>query len=156
VGRHRYIVVTEWSGNRGTGTAGYRSYDRSHVIRVAGKPPLLASSDPAFRGDPERYNPEDLLVASLSGCHMLWYLHLCTDAGIVVVEYVDEASGTMVHHEDGGEFVEVVLRPRVVVADDSMVDRAQRLHTEAHRRCFIARSVNFPVTHEAVVTVQGR
>jgi organic hydroperoxide reductase OsmC/OhrA len=93
---HRYAVTVAWIGNQGTGTSGYKTYARDHEIRIDGKPPIPASSDPGFRGDPARYNPEDLLVASLSGCHMLWYLHLCSTAGIVVTQYIDRAEGTMV------------------------------------------------------------
>ncbi|MBW3657701.1 MAG: OsmC family protein [Actinobacteria bacterium] len=150
---HRYAVALVWTGNTGAGTADTRSYTRAHRLSADGKPDLLGSSDPAFRGDPERWNPEDLLVAALSGCHMLWYLHLCADAGVVVTAYRDDAAGTMVDHREGGEFTEVVLRPAVEVADAGMVDTATRLHADAHARCFVARSVNFPVRHEPTVTV---
>ena len=149
---HHYVIGVKWTGNLGTGTSAYRAYKRDHEIFSAGKAPILASSDPAFRGDPSRYNPEDLLVASLSACHMLWYLHLCADAGIVVTDYFDEASGTMVETDDGGgHFTAVVLRPRVKVA--AGVDRklATQLHEKAHHLCFIANSVNFPVTCEATL-----
>ncbi|MBW3620449.1 MAG: OsmC family protein [Actinobacteria bacterium] len=150
---HHYATSLAWTGDTGAGTRSHRSYDRSHRISAEGKPDLLCSSDPAFRGDPARWNPEDLLVAALSGCHMLWYLHLCADAGVVVTGYEDDAAGTMVDHDEGGEFTSVVLRPVVRVADAGMVADAERLHAEAHRRCFVARSVNFPVTHEPTVTV---
>lgn len=145
--RHTYSTRTEWTGNLGTGTSGYRAYARDHEISAAGKPAVPASSDPAFRGDPARYNPEELLVASLSSCHMLWYLHLCADAGVVVTHYADDATGTMAETEDGGgHFVEVALRPRVRVAAGADRDLAARLHDRAHHLCFIANSVNFPVT----------
>lgn len=119
------------------------------MIEAAGKAPIAGSSDPAFRGDAARYNPEELLVASLSACHMLWYLHLCSDAGIVVTSYDDAASGTMAEHADGsGEFTEVTLRPRVAIAEGSRQGEAETLHGRAHALCFIARSVRFPVRIE--------
>lgn len=155
-GEHRYAVRIDWTGDRGEGTRGYRSYERSHEISVAEKPTLPGSSDPAFRGDPSRYNPEELLVASLSACHMLTYLHLCSDAGIVVTGYADEAEGTMVETRDGGgRFTEVVLRPTVTVRPGADAERAARLHDRAHQLCFIAGSVSFPVRREARVVVEG-
>lgn len=155
-GEHRYSVRTEWTGDRGSGTSGYRDYDRAVTIEIAGKPALLASADKPFRGDPTRWNPEDLLLAALSECHLLSYLHACVQAGVVVVAYTDEASGTM--REDGaggGAFHEVLLRPRVTVADPSMVDAATAAHAQAHAWCFIANSVNFPVRHEPTIIVAG-
>lgn len=153
-GEHRYSVRTTWTGDRGTGTSGYRDYDRAVTIEIAGKPDLLASSDKPFRGDPARWNPEDLLLAALSECHLLSYLHVCVGVGVVVTGYADEASGTMVEDgKGGGAFTEVVLRPRVTVADASMVDAATTAHTKAHELCFIANSVNFPVRHEPVIEV---
>ncbi|WP_052664523.1 OsmC family protein [Nitriliruptor alkaliphilus] len=149
---HTYRVHVEWTGNTGEGTASYRSYGRDHRIAIEGKPDLLASSDPSFRGDPSRHNPEDLLVAALSGCHLLWYLHECSTAGAVVVSYRDEAVGTMVTDRDGGRFSEVVLRPVVEVTDESMIPAAIEAHERAHAQCFIANSVNFPVRHEPTVT----
>lgn len=149
--RHSYLVSIAWTGNTGTGTSGYRNYERSHEISSAGKTPIAGSSDPAFRGDAKRWNPEELLVASLSTCHQLWYLHLCAEAGVVVEKYVDEAVGVMEEAADGGgQFVEVVLRPRVGLAASSDREKAQTLHHEAHEKCFIARSVNFPVRCEPV------
>jgi organic hydroperoxide reductase OsmC/OhrA len=146
---HRYNVTVTWTGNTGTGTAGYRSYERAHEISAEGKPAIGASSDPVFRGDRTRWNPEELLVAALSGCHQLAYLHLCVDAGIVVVEYVDHAEGWMAETPDGaGQFVRVVLHPKVTVAAGSDVAKARELHHLAHAKCFIARSVNFPVECE--------
>src|ERR1700753_35456 len=118
--RHSYSVTVAWTGNTGTGTSSYRNYERSHEISAAGKTPIAGSSDPAFRGDAKRWNPEELLVASLSTCHQLWYLHLCAEAGVVVETYVDEAVGVMEEAADGGgQFVEVVLRPRVGIAASS-------------------------------------
>jgi organic hydroperoxide reductase OsmC/OhrA len=154
LGEHHYALTTTWTGNRGTGTSGYRDYTRDVTIAIDGKPELLASADRPFRGDPARWNPEDLLVAALSECHLLSYLHACVSAGVVVTSYRDEAAGTM--REDGrggGAFVEVVLRPQVTVADAAMIEAAERAHEQAHDWCFIANSVNFPVRHEATVTV---
>jgi organic hydroperoxide reductase OsmC/OhrA len=143
--QHNYDVSTRWTGNAGEGTKSYRRYKRDHLISAAGKPEIPASSDPAFRGDPSRYNPEELLVASLSSCHMLWYLHLCAVNGVVVVEYEDRAHGVMVEQPDGGgEFVRVELRPRVTVASGDE-ELASSLHHEAHEKCFVANSVKFPV-----------
>ena len=150
---HQYRITTNWTGNLGTGTSDYLAYSRDHEIEIVGKSaPLAGSSDAAFRGDPARYTPEELLVASLSACHMLWFLHLCADAGIVVIEYEDAASGTMSEHADGsGEFTGVILRPRAVITDAARIADAIALHARAHELCFIARSVNFPVEHEPVV-----
>lgn len=150
--RHAYHVVVEWTGNRGTGTSDYRAYGRDHVIAAGAKPAIPGSSDPAFRGDAARWNPEDLLVASLSACHKLWYLHLCAVQGIAVLAYRDEAVGTMVEDaETGGRFTGVVLRPHVTVRPEDDLALAERLHAEAHAKCYVANSVNFPVTHRAVV-----
>lgn len=150
---HEYDVTLTWTGNRGTGTSEYRAYGRDHEVAVAGLPPLLGSADPAFRGDADRWNPEQLLVAALSQCHLLSYLHVAADAGVVVTAYEDDAHGVMTQQRDGGgRFTEVVLRPRVTVADESTVDRATALHDRAHELCFIANSMNFPVTHEPVTT----
>ncbi len=139
-----------WTGNRGSGTSSYRAYDRAHEIRAPGKSPLLCSSDPTFLGDRSRYNPEELLVASLSACHMLWYLHLAADNGIVVVDYHDDATGTMVETRNGGgTFTEVTLHPVVTVAgavDEALV---AHLHERAHELCYIASSVAFPVRCDA-------
>jgi organic hydroperoxide reductase OsmC/OhrA len=151
---HRYELTVRWSGNLGTGTSGYRSFGRDHTVDSPGKPVILGSADPAFRGDANRWNPEELLVASLSQCHMLWYLHLCAVAGVVVVDYVDRPVGMMTMDEagGGGQFTEVVLHPAVTVAAESMVDKALSLHAEVGALCFIARSVNFAVHHEPSVS----
>jgi len=149
---HRYPVVVQWTGNMGDGTLNYRSYKRDHEISAGGKAPILGSSDPAFRGDSSRYNPEELLVASLSSCHMLWYLHLCSEAGIAVQTYEDAAEGTMVETEDGGgHFTEVILRPAVKVNPGASRESALQLHEKAHHLCFIANSVNFPVRCEPTI-----
>ena len=150
--RHSFTVTVEWTGNRGTGTANYRAYSRDHDIRGAGKQAIPGSSDPAFRGDPARYNPEELLIASLSSCHMLWYLHLCAVNDVVVTAYTDAAAGIMALDADGGgRFASVTLRPQVTIEAGSDRETAMRLHSEAQRLCFIANSVNFPVHHEAVI-----
>jgi len=153
---HRYTIAVDWTGNQGTGTSAYKAYGRAHDIRSAGKPTIPGSSDPAFRGDPARYNPEELLVASLSTCHMLWYLHLCAVGGIVVTAYADRAEGTMIEEADGGgRFTGVVLKPEVTVRPGADLAKARALHAAAHEKCFIARSVNFPVTHEPTIREQA-
>lgn len=149
-------MTTRWTGNTGSGTAGYQSYERSHVLQTIGKPDIPGSSDPSFRGDKSRYNPEEMLVASLSSCHMLWYLHLCSANGIVVVDYVDHATGTMTETADGGGyFSEVTLHPEVTITDASLKDKANALHQKANELCFIANSVKFPVHHKAICKVQA-
>lgn len=145
---HFYSAQIKWTGNRGSGTDHYKNYDRSHLVSFKNKTDLQCSSDPAFRGDPAKYNPEELLLASLSSCHMLWYLHLCADAGVVVTEYIDEPKGVMMELESGkGKFTEVILYPRVVIINELMKQKALDLHQAAHRNCFIANSVNFEVKH---------
>jgi organic hydroperoxide reductase OsmC/OhrA len=151
---HNYRITTEWTGNLGSGTANYRAYRRDHRISAAEKTATIhGSADPHFRGDGTGYNPEELLVASLSTCHMLWVLHLCADAGIVITSYTDNAAGVMSENEDGsGQFTRVLLRPRMTITDGARIEEARALHDRAHHFCFIARSVNFPVDHEAVVS----
>lgn len=145
-----YSLSTKWTGNTGTGTSNYRSYERSHTVEVENKAAILLSSDPAFRGDSSKHNPEDLLMASLSSCHMLWYLHLCAEAGVIVINYVDHATGIMMETSNGGgKFKEITLHPIVTVADLSMLKKADALHQKANELCFIANSVNFPVKHKA-------
>jgi organic hydroperoxide reductase OsmC/OhrA len=147
---HTYGAYVRWTAPDGEGTTNYRSYSRDHSIGAQGKPGIAASSDPAFRGNPARYNPEELFVASLSSCHMLWYLHLCSVNGIVVVEYRDDASGTMEENGGSARFVSVELRPVVTIAQGDR-PKALALHETAHHLCFIARSVNFPVTVKAEI-----
>lgn len=148
---HRYELSVRWTGDRGSGTTGYRDYDRTHEVSAPGKVTIAGSSDPAFRGEAERWNPEELLVASLSQCHLLWYLHLATTAGIVVLDYQDDPVATMAENPDGSEqFSNVLLRPRVRVSEPGMVEAGQALHDRVDAYCFIARSVNFPVRHEPV------
>lgn len=153
---HEYRVGIEWLGNRGTGTRGYRDYGRELVVRADGKAhEILASADKPFRGDAERWNPEDLLVTALAQCHMLSYLHMAVQAGVVVTAYTDNAIGVMVQEGLGGHFTQVVLHPVVTVADASMVEAARAAHADAYKYCFIANSVNFPVHHEPTVLIDG-
>ena len=149
---HHFSVTVEWTGIRGPGTSHYSAYSRDHEIAGTGKPVVPGSSDPAFRGDAARYNPEELPIASLSACHMLWYLHLCAVNEVVVTAYSDSATGEMQLDADGGgRFVSVKLRPRVSIAPGCSHETAMSLHGEANRLCFIANSVNFPVHHEAEI-----
>lgn len=154
--RHKYETRSIWKGNRGEGTADYGAYDRTFVTTALGRPPLEGSSDPVFRGDDDRWNPELLLVAALSQCHMLSYLHRCAVAGVVVTAYEDAAEGVMAETPDGGgHFEDVLLRPVVTVTAPDMVERAHALHEDASAVCFIASSVNFPVRHEPRILVAG-
>ncbi|MFI8565902.1 OsmC family protein [Rhodococcus sp. NPDC078407] len=153
---HNYALTVSWTGNRGDGTADAAGYDRDHVVSAPGKAEIGASSDPHFRGNPELWNPEELLVASLSSCHMLWYLGLAAASGVTVTDYVDSPTGIMTEQSDGsGQFVEVTLVPVVTVAESSMVTRAEELHAAAAAKCFIARSVNFPVRHRPTTRVDA-
>ncbi|GAA3803543.1 OsmC family protein [Nocardioides panacisoli] len=145
---HHYTLGVTWQGNRGSGTSGYRDYGRAVLLTAAGKPDLLGSADPTFRGDADRWNPEELLVAALSQCHLLSYLHSAVNHGVVVTAYEDNPVGTMAQAGQGGRFTDVLLRPRVTVADASMVEAAAAIHHEASENCFIAASVSFPVRHE--------
>ena len=152
---HHYKSTIQWTGNKGTGTSDYRSYERSHEILIEHKMKIEASSDPAFRGDKTKHNPEEMLLSSLSSCHMLWYLHFCAEAGIIVVDYTDNAEGIMLETPNGsGHFTEVTLNPTVLVAEESMINKAKELHHKANEFCFIANSVNFPVKHIPTVLVK--
>lgn len=153
---HHYALHLAWTGDRGRGTADYNAYGRDHVLTVDGKHPIEGSADRPFRGDVDRWNPEEMLLGALSQCHLLSYLWLCSMNGVVVTGYVDDAVGTMVQTRDGGgHFTEVVLRPRVTVASESMLARATELHREASEKCYIASSMNFPVRHEPTVVASG-
>lgn len=146
---HHYKATVTWTGNKGEGTSSYRSFGREHTISIGEKPDILGSSDPAFLGDTTRHNPEDLLVSSIATCHMLWYLHLCAEAGVIVTEYSDYATGIMVEEKNGsGHFAEVTLNPLVIVTEQAMIEQANELHKKANKMCFIANSVNFPVNHQ--------
>lgn len=152
---HGYAVDIEWTGNRGTGTSGFRDYGRDHVVRAAGLPDLPGTADPSFHGDRDRWNPEQLLLAALAQCHMLSYFHLAVKHGVGVVAYSDAATATMRLNRDGsGEFIEAVLHPRITLADESRRALADSLHEQAHQVCFIARSVNFPVLNHPVDPAQ--
>jgi organic hydroperoxide reductase OsmC/OhrA len=154
---HQYQTSLAWAGNKGSGTIDYRSYDRSYVISIDHKPDILGSSDSAFLGDKTKHNPEDLLVSSLSSCHMLWYLHLCAQNGVVVLDYRDNAVGKMTEQADGsGFFSEVILHPVVTISDAADTVKANALHEQANKMCFIAKSCNFPVKHEPTCLVDGR
>lgn len=154
--RHTYSIRLDWTGNQGSGTSSYRAYSRAHELSAPGKPTIAGSSDPIFRGDPARWNPAELLIAALSACHQLWYLHLCADAGIVILEYGDDASGVEIEQPDGaGQFESVTLRPHARLAPGSDAEIARRLHDEAAKMCFIARSVAFRVDHEPSFTIGG-
>jgi len=145
---HNYKLSLRWKGNLGEGTLTYRSYQRLYTVQIEGKPDLEGSSDPYFRGDNSKHNPEDMLVASLSACHMMSYLHVCAVGGVVVVDYIDNATGLMETTSDGsGRFLEVTLNPIVTVADADMITKANAYHAKANQLCFIANSVNFPVKH---------
>lgn len=145
----------KWTGNQGKGTRDYKSYTRDHIYQISNKPDILGSSDPSFLGDKLRHNPEELLVASLSSCHMLWYLHLCATNGVVVTAYEDHASGTMEEGSGGsGRFKEVILAPKITIENEEKRDLAMSLHHEANRFCFIANSCNFPVLHRPEIDVR--
>jgi organic hydroperoxide reductase OsmC/OhrA len=153
-GQHHYKATIQWTGNNGTGTDNYRNYERSHQIIIENKSDISGSSDPAFRGEKTKHNPEDLLVSSLSACHMLTYLHLCTIAGVIVTDYIDNATGIMVDTSNGGgQFTEVTLNPIVTVTEQHMFDKANELHKKANELCFIANSVNFPVRHNPTAMI---
>jgi organic hydroperoxide reductase OsmC/OhrA/chorismate mutase len=150
---HHYHATIDWTGNRGTGASEYRAYSRDHIIAAGGKPVIPGSSDAAFLGDAARWNPEDLLVASLSACHQLVYLYMCAMAGIVVLGYHDDASGTMAEDTatGSGHFRQVILRPRVTIRPEDDIELARHLHHDAAAKCFIANSVNFVVAHDPVI-----
>lgn len=148
--QHHYKIALQWTGNRGEGTRSYAGYDRSYQVVIENKVVIECSSDPAFRGDPSKHNPEELMLASLSSCHMLWFLHLCSDNGIEVINYSDNASGTMQEDNGVGKFTEVVLHPSVTIKDSLKIDLANSMHSIANKKCFIANSCNFPVRHQPV------
>jgi organic hydroperoxide reductase OsmC/OhrA len=152
---HQYRMHLSWTGDASADATAFRNHDRSYRLQAHGKPAIEGSCDKLFRGDAARWNPEDLLVASLSACHHLWFMGLCAAAGIVVLAYEDDADGEMTEEEPGGpgQFVRVTLRPRVTIAPGADREKALTLHETAHRNCFVARSVNFPIEHEPTVEV---
>lgn len=152
---HDYHAAIVWTGNTGTGTSTYRAYERTWDVEIEGKSSIHCSNDPLLGGDPTLHNPEDLLISALSACHMLWYLHLCSQAGIVVTSYRDEPIGTGEIEPNGaGRFLKAALRPKITITPDSDMQIAGKLHDEIHKYCFIARSVNFPVTCEAEINTE--
>ncbi len=149
---HHYHTRTTWTGAGDEGTKTYKSYSRDYTISVDGKADILGSSDPAFRGDPARHNPEDMLVASVSACHMLWYLHLCSVNNIVVTRYVDDAEGVMVEGKGiTSKFEKIILRPHVTIKPGGDMETAASLHAVARKECFVANSLNCPVEHEPTI-----
>ena len=154
--KHQYSLKVKWTGNLGEGTSSYYSYERSHTVSSERKVDILCSSDPVFRGDKTKYNPEEFLVAALSSCHMLSYLHLCADFGIVVLDYEDNPHGTMTETANGGgHFTNVTLYPTVIVKEEIMIEKANELHEKAHELCFIANSCNFKIHHVPTCKVSG-
>jgi organic hydroperoxide reductase OsmC/OhrA len=152
---HLYTLQINWQGNLGSGTSKYDAYSRNFDLHIKGKPILHCSSDILFRGEAEKLNPEDFLLASLSSCHMLWYLHLCADAGIVVTSYTDEPEAILdLNHAKGGRFTSATIKPIITIVNATQINLAQDLHTQAHGKCFIANSVNFKITIEALISAQ--
>ncbi|MEO0340552.1 MAG: OsmC family protein [Bacteroidota bacterium] len=153
---HQYNITNEWTGNLGEGTKTYKTYSRDHVLSSQGKQhQILAASDPSFLGNPKRYNPEELFVASLSACHMLWFLHLCASNNITVISYIDQAEGTMEEQKNGsGRFSKVTLKPRVIIKKADNMDLCSSLHHQANQMCFIANSCNFPIDHEPTTLIE--
>lgn len=152
----QFDAAIEWTGNRGSGTSAYRAYDRNWVLAMEGKPIVHCSNDPVLGGDPAMHNPEDLLLAAVSSCHMLWYLHLCSVAGVAVTAYRDEPMGLAQTAPDGaGQFEAITLRPKIMITAESDPDKAESLHGEIHKYCLIARSLRFPVTCEPEIAVEA-
>jgi organic hydroperoxide reductase OsmC/OhrA len=152
---HNYKLTAVWTGNNGDGTKNVRTYDRSHTVSIEGKPELFLTTDNAAVGDKSKLNPEDLLVAAISSCHMLSYLYLCSLDGVVITSYTDNATGIMLENESGGgSFKEIILHPICEVTDESMITKALELHHKAHEICYIANSVNFEVTCNPTCTIE--
>lgn len=155
-GEHHYQAHLIWDGNRGDGTSTYAGYGRQYRVLIDGKPELEGSADASFRGDADRFNPEDLFLSAISSCHMLSYLALCAREKISVVAYEDAATGVMKEDgKGGGRFEEVVLHPNVTIAEARHSERALELHERAHALCFIANSCSVPITHQATVKAAG-
>jgi len=144
---HHFTAHIEWTGNTGTGTSSYTAYQRSHVLMADGKQPVSCSSAPVFRGDGTLYNPEDMLLYSVAACHMLWFLHCCADAGVVVTAYKDSPEGILQSDANGtSRFTEIILHPQVTLADPSRAGELDGLHKKAHLNCFIANSLTTKVS----------
>lgn len=149
---HRYNAQIAWTGAGEEGTKNYKSYERLYNVNIEGKPTVAGSSDPSFRGDPVRHNPEDMLVASVSACHMLWYLHLCSVSRVIVTSYIDDAEGVMEEDKRGsGRFTKIILRPRIKITADSDITKAEEAHHKANEMCFIANTLNCPISHEPTI-----
>ena len=147
---HDYTARVVWTGNRGQGTVSYKAYDRTWNVETPGKPVVQCSNDPLLGGDPTLHNPEDMLIAALSACHMLWYLHLASDAGIAVQSYSDDPKAVGETDKTGASrFLHATLRPQITVPVGTDLARADAIHHQIHKTCFIARSVNFPVDYDA-------
>lgn len=150
---HKYQITVEWTGNTGVGTKDYRSYERSHIIIAPQKPDLQGSSDPLFRGDTTKWNPEEMLLGSLSACHMLWYLHLCSENKIIVTDYIDQPTAILLLDPSGqGAFKEATLNPAITIMNPDQIEKAKSLHADAHKKCFIAKSINFPTKINPIIT----
>lgn len=153
--KHTYQTSLIWTGNTGKGTTGYQEYQREYIIQIDGKADIKGSADSSFRGDKSRHNPEELFVASLSSCHMLWYLHLCSVHGITVVDYQDRADGVMVEEEGGaGHFESVLLKPEITILESDKIELALKLHQTANEKCFIANSCNFEIEHNPTISIK--
>src|SRR5680860_79571 len=151
--QHTYTSKIIWTGNSGTGNSTYHGYERTWDLAIDGKMPVSCSNDPLLGGDKSKYNPEDLLLSALSSCHMLWYLHLCIDAGVVVLSYEDQPQATGELESGGkGRFLSATLKPKIVISDGSNLEKARLIHGDVDQYCFIARSVNFPVTCEPQIS----
>ena len=152
--QHHYKVAIKWTGNQGTGTSNYKQFERSYKIQIENKADIHGSSDPEFRGDRTKHNPEELLLASVSSCHMLWYLHLCSEAKIIVTDYIDNATATLEETESGsGKFTSITLQPTITLTEQSMVEEATELHKKANEFCFVSNSLNFKVDHQPTFTI---
>jgi organic hydroperoxide reductase OsmC/OhrA len=152
---HYYQSQIKWTGNTGKGTKSYTSYERSYDIIINGKPTLKGSADPAFKGDSKLHNPEDLFLSSISSCHMLWYLHLCAENNITVIDYTDNATAEMQLTSEGkGQFTKATIKPEVIILERDKIELAKKLHKKANEFCFIANSCNFPINHHPTIKVK--
>lgn len=148
--KHLFKAALNWTSNKKEQDLSLKVYSKSHQVKIEGKPILNVSAAKAFKGDPSLYNPEDLLLSSLVSCHMMSYLYVCSQNGIEVLEYSDSAEATLEVNPDGsGRFVEVKLKPKIIIANSDKIELALELHKKANQLCFIANSCNFPVLHEA-------
>lgn len=152
--QHNYKLAVKWTGNQGSGTSNFKDFERSYSVIIENKLPIFGSSDPEFRGDKTKHNPEELLLAAVSSCHMLWYLHLCLEAKIVIIDYVDNATGILQEFENGnGKFTSITLNPCIIVTEKSMIEKAFELHKKANEFCFVSNSLNIEVAHLPIINV---